>query len=212
MEDRAGRDPGMLDVFLDGLAGDGIETDHAALVALFMNADRGVAVLQVEVLHFQAAAGAEANTGIDEQLQDGAVAVFQDRLARRQAHELPGADDGERPGLIAGISRFTGDELRVRGIGHCNEQAQLGRSAVKILVEAGKRADAPIEGFGRRAVILHPIAEGLDIHDRNLKQPNGVLGPADASEMHERHDVFAVRALRMLRLPARDPGLENGGD
>jgi hypothetical protein len=50
-EEGAGRELGAMNVFLDGLRRDGIEPDHAMLVALFMQANRGFTFIQVKILH-----------------------------------------------------------------------------------------------------------------------------------------------------------------
>src|ERR1039457_3190985 len=46
-EEGAGGESGMLDVFLKGLAGDGIKSNGAALVAFLVQADGGLAVFEV---------------------------------------------------------------------------------------------------------------------------------------------------------------------
>ncbi len=90
----------MPDILLDGLSGNGIEADRAALVAFFMEADRRFAFIHVEVLHLETAAGGEPDAGINIELQDGAVPVVEDGFAGRQIHELPGADDRQCFGFL----------------------------------------------------------------------------------------------------------------
>src|SRR5256885_11804803 len=47
--------------------------------------------------------------------------------------------------------------------------------------------------------------------DGHRKQGRGLLWPGDLDELHEAHDIFAVSALSVRRLPARHPGLKTTG-
>jgi len=209
-EERAGGEVGAVDILFDGLRRDGIDPDGAVLVAFLMNTDRGFALVKMEVLDFQAAAGGEADARVDIELEDGAIPVIEDRLAGGQGHQLAGARDRQRPGFLARVGRLAGDELRVRGIGYRDRQAQLGRGAGKILVEAGQRADAAVQRFGCCFFGDHGLAEILNVGNRHAQQRCALLGPLNADETDEGHDILAVRAPGMARLPALDPGLEDG--
>jgi hypothetical protein len=80
---------------------------------------------------------------------------------------------------------------------------------VKVLVEAGQRADAPVQCLGRGFFRVHCITERQHIDDGDRQHLRAVLGPGNANELDERHHVFAVRAPRMTRLSALDPGFED---
>lgn len=56
------------------------------------------------------------------------------------------------------------------------------------------------------------FAEGLHILNRDAQQLRSLTRPLDSHERNERHNVFAVRPLRVDTLAARDPGFENTGD
>jgi acetyl-CoA C-acetyltransferase len=93
-EEGTGGEFGAMDVFLDGLRCDRVESDRAVLVSFFKQADCGFALVQVEIFDFQTAAGGEPDARIDIELKNGAIPVFQDRFARGQVHQLAGARHG----------------------------------------------------------------------------------------------------------------------
>ena len=62
-----------------------MEADGAAAGALLGDADGGAVGVLVEVLDVEAAAGGEAGAGVEVELEDGPVAVVEDRVAGRAA-------------------------------------------------------------------------------------------------------------------------------
>ena len=104
---------GLGDVVLDGLGGGEVEADGAAAGAFLRDAEGGAVRVLVEVLDAKPAAGGEAGPGVEVELEDGPVAVIEDRVAGREAHELAGAGGGEGAGFPRG-----GRRRRGRGTGH----------------------------------------------------------------------------------------------
>ena len=65
-----------------------VEADGAAAVALLVDLDGRPALVLVEVADLEAAARVQPRTGIDVEVQDGAVAVGEQGVAGGQADEL----------------------------------------------------------------------------------------------------------------------------
>lgn len=197
---------------MDGLAGVEVQANGPVLVALLVETNGGLtAIFMVEVRHFEATGCAEARARIEEELQDGAVAVVNDALARGQTNKLPGTRSGQSFGFVAGIAGLAGDKLGVRWVWHRDGKAQLGRGRGQVLVEAGEGRDAPVDGFGRSILFMEQVAEGLHIFDADLEQMERIVRPLPSHELYKRHHVFAVGALGVRRVSPLYPGFKNTG-
>ena len=107
----------------------------AVLVAFLVERDGRLVAVLVEVLDPKATRRPDPGPGIEEELDDGPVAVVEHRVARRQTHELPctGGRQGFR--LIPGIGRAPGDELGVGRVGDRDGQLELGSDALEVFVD-----------------------------------------------------------------------------
>jgi hypothetical protein len=125
-----------------------MEADRSALVALFVEPDRRLVAVLVEVGDFQPASRGQASTGVQEKFQNRAVAVVEDGVAGRQTDELPGAGGRQGSRLLPWVRGLPRDELRMCRIRHDDRQPELGRGGGQVFIKTRQRRDAPVEGFG----------------------------------------------------------------
>ena len=148
--------------------------------------------------------------GVEVELQDRPIAVGEDGVPGRQAHELPCSRRRERLGRVDGVLDLSADKLRVRGVGDDDGQLGRRRGLAHEGEEARQRRDPAVEGFrGVVALVLHPVTPGQDLWHRGLQQPTGIVGPADGHEPDKAHDILAVGPLGVFVLGASDPGVKH---
>ena len=147
-ENRPSRKSSFPKVFGKGLGGGEMDADGAVAVAFLVDGEGGLVAVLVKVSHAQPASGGKPDAGVEVGFEDGAVAEIEYVVAGGKTHQLTGAGGGQRPRAFQRIGRLAGDELGVGGIRDVDGQPEFGGSAGQVLVEAGERGDAAVEGLG----------------------------------------------------------------
>ena len=88
-----------------------VETNGPALVALFVQAQRGLIAVLVRIRNLQPAGSTQPDPRPQQSFQDGAIAVVDDRLAIRQTDQLPGPRGRERARFLARVGGLVGRQL-----------------------------------------------------------------------------------------------------
>ena len=98
-------------------------------------------------------------------------------------------------------------------VGDDDGQAQLGGGGGEILVEAGKRADAAVDGFGGGALAGEPIAVALGLVDGDAQQLVRLGRPVEAEKAaDEIHDILVIGAAGVGARTAVEPALVQLGN
>jgi len=158
--------------------------------------------------------GGQADAGIEVEFYNRSVAMRQDRIARRDVQQLPGARRWQRKRFFARIGRLARDELRMRRVGNQDGQAQLGRRQRQVLVKRRKRGNSVIDGFGRGANGGQHVAVRLHVRHRDRQEPMRLLRPENPAVPDEGQNPVPVRAAGVDAFGAVDPAFEdfiNGG-
>ncbi len=137
-KERPLRELGLGDVRGNRLGRGEVQPDAAVLVAFLVERDGRLVAVLVEVLDPEATRGANSGPAIEEELDDGPVAVVEHRVAGWEPHELPGTGRREGLGLVARVRRAPGDELGVAGLGTVIGSRNSDGDTLEVLVEGGQ--------------------------------------------------------------------------
>jgi len=77
----AGGQSSFLDVLLDGLGGQEVQAEGAALVAFLMGPQGGLLSVLVEIGHLEPAGGTQPYSGVKKRLQERAITEVEDGIA-----------------------------------------------------------------------------------------------------------------------------------
>src|SRR3954465_15033129 len=126
LKERPFGEPCLPDVLEDSPCGREVEPNPPMLVALFMEGDRRLVTVPVKVSDLEPADGANPGRAVEEELDDGTIAVIEDRITRGEAHELPGTGRREGFGLITRVRGSTRGELSMGRVRHGDREPELG--------------------------------------------------------------------------------------